>query len=336
MFRFGYGLLVKIIFATSLFSYSAESYSCRLSKIGELDKNIINESSGLAVSNNYPNRLYHVNDSGGGSFFYTTDLQGGNTKKFKISGFFPFDIEDIALNRCPHDKNKDCLYVADVGDNYRFRSSVKIAIIQEQKNFKKKVKPLKIVKLKYPEKKEDAESFFVNPVNGDLYVISKNYNKYSAMAENATIYRLPAGVLNNKRKYKLQKIASLPMLDWLSDEKSKWDKVVTAADMNKKGNKLLLLTYKNAIEIDIENSLGKPITLTDNKKIHHLRKLLQQESAAYIDNEFYNGFIYSTELKYGEKSDIILAECNNSQAPLNVEPKLKPNIFIDIENTNLH
>ena len=32
--------------------------------IGSLDTNLINESSGIAISKNYNNRMYHINDSG--------------------------------------------------------------------------------------------------------------------------------------------------------------------------------------------------------------------------------------------------------------------------------
>lgn len=56
-------------------------------KISTLDYHRLDEASGIAVSQRFPGRLYHVNDSGNGPYFYTTDMSGGNTKPVRIAGF---------------------------------------------------------------------------------------------------------------------------------------------------------------------------------------------------------------------------------------------------------
>ena len=49
--------------------------------LGTLDHKIIAEASGIAVSQLSNNRLYHVNDSGNGSYFYSTYMDGSNDSK---------------------------------------------------------------------------------------------------------------------------------------------------------------------------------------------------------------------------------------------------------------
>src|SRR5690242_12263042 len=81
-------------------------------KVGELDVNIINEASGIAISRN-GQRLYHIND-GNFPFFHVTSLQGDATQSVKLAGFTPQDIEDMTLGPCG---SAACLYIADIGDN---------------------------------------------------------------------------------------------------------------------------------------------------------------------------------------------------------------------------
>ncbi|MCI0482170.1 MAG: hypothetical protein L0213_11360, partial [Candidatus Dadabacteria bacterium] len=56
-------------------------------KAGALDHLQIDEASGIAVSSKFPGRLYHVNDSGSGPYFYLSDLSGGKTRAVRIEGF---------------------------------------------------------------------------------------------------------------------------------------------------------------------------------------------------------------------------------------------------------
>src|SRR3970282_324881 len=54
---------------------------------GALEQPHIDEASGIAVSSRFPGRLYHVNDSGSGPYFYVSDLNGGKTRAVRIEGF---------------------------------------------------------------------------------------------------------------------------------------------------------------------------------------------------------------------------------------------------------
>ncbi|MGH7892650.1 MAG: hypothetical protein ACREN0_10295, partial [Thermodesulfobacteriota bacterium] len=86
-------------------------------KAGALDRLQIDEASGIAVSRRFPGRLYHVNDSGSGPYFYVSDLNGGKARAVRIEGFEAFrsDFEDASIGGCF--SGKSCFFIADTGDN---------------------------------------------------------------------------------------------------------------------------------------------------------------------------------------------------------------------------
>jgi hypothetical protein len=285
---------------------------CSIEQIGSLDSKLIDEASGIAVSKQFKDRLYHVNDSGDGAYFYVTDLQGNYTQKVKISGFFPLDVEDLALAKCPGENKNQCIYIADIGDNYKLRPIIKIIVIEEQGIFKKKVSPYRTYSLTYPDAKENAEAFFVNPVNGEFYIISKGYNEISKKISDATLYRLPKQQVDNYNfnLKKLEKVGTLPITSWQSDVKEKWSKLATAADINQKGDKLLILTYNQAFELTIENDPESHIKWTNEIVRHDIKRLFQQEAISYIPNSNKKEFIYSTESKKNGDAKLMKVSCN--------------------------
>ena len=100
-------------------------------KFGSLHPAYLREASGLAVSRAHTGRLYHHNDSGGGPHFFITDASGGKTRRVKVSGFEPRDMEDMALGKCAGART--CLVLGDIGDNDRKRTTVAFALIAEHK-----------------------------------------------------------------------------------------------------------------------------------------------------------------------------------------------------------
>ena len=54
--------------------------------LGTLDENI-NEASGIEISKQFPNRVYHINDSGSKGEFLVTDLQGKLQERVTIKNF---------------------------------------------------------------------------------------------------------------------------------------------------------------------------------------------------------------------------------------------------------
>jgi len=141
--------------------------------LGELDPEFVDEASGLAISRQFPDRLYHHNDSGGGPYFYITSFSGENTQTIEIEGYDDTgqDLEDMALGPCEEPTN-DCIYLANIGDNFLRRESIEVLIIEEQEKFGASALPVGRVKMKYPDGAHNAEGLGVDPM-GNIYILTK-------------------------------------------------------------------------------------------------------------------------------------------------------------------
>jgi len=279
--------------------------------LGALDHKIIAEASGIAVSHLGNNRLYHVNDSGNGSYFYSTYMDGSNTKSISIKGFdsSKADFEDMTIGPC---YLKTCLFIGDIGDNNKTRDHIKILVIEEKENYKSNVKPIKIVKLVYPDRPHDAEALAVHP-NGDLYILTKeaNYKRHKSF---------PAKLFKIEREKWENSTSDLLMLDLIgtvnieSINKTStgfFDNIITSFDIASNGIKFVILTYQNAYEFNIDLSKSNTNTfniLLEDKgfKVVELKRLPQQESITYLPDS--KSLIYNSEY-IGIKPKLVQINC---------------------------
>lgn len=227
---------------------------------GILDQKLIPESSGLALSQLWPNRFYHINDSGDGPFFYSSDLIAENTKKIKIDHFKPTDTEELNLAPCPDD-NGTCLYIADIGDNDRKRKNIKIAIIREEEFFKSPVSPLNILTIIYPDKPSDSEAFFIHP-NGDLYLFTKEINSATLKSSSAKLYKINKKELLSNSDIILKKVSEIDLPYALPND-SVGGQIVTASTISNDGKKFALMTYENIIEFNFDLSKNENFNMKD-------------------------------------------------------------------------
>jgi hypothetical protein len=99
---------------------------------------------------------------------------------FRIKKAENRDWEDIAIGPGPK-KGADYIYIGDIGDNLAKYLSVKIYRIEEP-NIETDVKvskkeshigPADTLELVYPDGPKDAETLLVDPLNGDIYIVTK-------------------------------------------------------------------------------------------------------------------------------------------------------------------
>ena len=284
-------------------------------KVGELDHNLVNEASGIEASRKFPGRLYHINDSGGGHFFYISDLSGSNTKKIEIDIDAPkrSDFEDLSLGGCS--SNKSCIFIADIGDNSKRKDSVELILIEELEKYGNSIQPLKRIELVYPDKPHNAEGMAVHP-NGDIYIITKEENLSDLEAYPAKLYRLSAEKWQNKAdKMQLLEYVSEIDLRLLNPSGTAYGQVVSAFDIAPDGKSFLILTYENALEFNIDLSKQKMKPTRQLKKgrdynLIELKSLPQQESITYTPDG--KGFLYNTEFHWFE-APIIRVDCLDSR-----------------------
>lgn len=266
-------------------------------RIGSLDHKLINEASGLEASAEYPGRLYHINDSGGGHSFYITDIKGDQTKKITIEGeaIKRSDFEAVSVGKC---FDKSCLFIGDIGDNLITKPFVEIIIIEELEEYGNSVKPIDRIKLVYPDQPHNAEGMAVHP-NGDIYIITKEENLRDLEAYPAKIFKLPAEKWQ-RGSNKNVTLDYLGEIDFriINPSGTAYGQVVSSFDIAPDGLSFLVLTYENAIEFNIDLSNNKIKPTSQLKKgidynVVDIKSLPQQESITYMPTE--NSFLYNTE-----------------------------------------
>lgn len=146
----------------------------------------LGEASGLIVGRNSPGILWSINDGKvnqpRNELF--ANLPDGNSRGYYVlknsggTALSNVDWEDLGFYDTGGTKY---LYVADIGDNDLNRSSVTIYRFAEptltgtSTGNRGDITVTESVVLTYPSgTARDAESFFVDPLNGDLYIVSKN------------------------------------------------------------------------------------------------------------------------------------------------------------------
>lgn len=138
----------------------------------------INEASGLAASRSNPGVLWVHNDSGGQARVFAMDYQGHDLGYWTLVGAVNRDWEDMAIGPGPT-AGVDYLYLGDIGDNNAVHASVKIYRVAEpvvstmQTPSAHTLSGVGVIELTYPDGPRDAETLLVDPVSGDIYIVSK-------------------------------------------------------------------------------------------------------------------------------------------------------------------
>jgi len=252
-------------------------------QIGTLDASLVDESSGMAVSRAFPDRLYQINDSGDGGYFYVSDLQGQNTRRIRVNGFNPSDAEDLAYGSFG---GKNYLIIGDIGDNGQSRSSIKLVFIDEQETFGTSVTPAFQVTVRYPDGAHNAEALGFHP-NGDLYIMTKE--------STSRVYRLTASQWQNAagQTQTLQFVGQFGLAGQTGSSS------ITGMDISPDGRRLLVLTYSGALELEARLNNGVLDFSQYGRsggpayKVIQLTKLPQQESISYLANG--RDFVYTSE-----------------------------------------
>lgn len=135
----------------------------------------IREASGLVVRGE---RLFTVNDSGDGPHLYEVDLRTGET--LGVTTFAEDDPEDVEALAAG---SGDAIWVGDIGDNRRVRSSITVYRFVPPAGGGRVAAAR--FRLEYPDRPQDAETLLVHPRTGRLHVVTKSFTR------GGTVYRAP-------------------------------------------------------------------------------------------------------------------------------------------------
>jgi hypothetical protein len=251
----------------------------------------------MAASTAFPGRLYFINDSGNGPFFFVTDMHGKIEQTVRMAGVEDrhADYEGMSLGPCLG--NESCLFIGDIGDNRAKRDHVELLIFEEVATFGNPATPIRRVRLTYPDGPHDAEGLAVHP-NGDVYVLTKGMDYETRRAWPSQLFRLHRSQWEQAEGP--QALTLLGEID-LSRIATKGSGLralaATGFDISSDGSMFVVLTYANAFEFpirldDTKLDLERALALRQFRTIPLLR-LPQQECIAYLSEG--RSVLYATE-----------------------------------------
>lgn len=204
-----------------------------------VESSAIVEASGLVASRQNTDVLWINNDSGDVARVFALSISGTHLGTYNVQGAGAQDWEDISVGPGPED-GVDYLFIADIGDNARARSRVSIYRVPEPAVSAGQA-PVTVtltgaVKLEmtYPDGAWDAESMFVDPLTGDIFIISKRSDGRSQVYRNQAPHT--AGVLPV-----METVATLA----LGSSVTPGSTLATGADMSFDGRWILVRTYSH-------------------------------------------------------------------------------------------
>ncbi|GAA4279178.1 SdiA-regulated domain-containing protein [Aquimarina mytili] len=275
---------IKISHISYLILLLTMTASCQKKKDSNLVKinslpNAIHEISGITLLHN--TILYAINDSGNDNTLFELNERGKIMREIKIQDAKNIDWEDLA-----YDQNNN-IYIGDFGNNTNKRKDLVIYKVSDVSTSKVTIDKIKFSyedQHKFPPKKKnlnyDVEAFVY--LNDNLYLFSKN--RSSKFNGETKLYKIPAKAGNHTAK----------LIDtFVLCEDSK-DCFVTAATVNKEGNKIALLTYNKLFifsDFTEDDFFGGAI-----KKIK-LNHYSQKEGVCFKNDST----LYITDEKQGKK-----------------------------------
>jgi len=176
----GFGCLGGFVSAATGESGVACPTYQRVSDVAVILDSRLSEISGLAASRTQPGLLWVHNDSGDQAGVYAIDQQGRTVADVRLIGVEAFDCEDIALG--PGPDGSDCLYLADSGDNAAAREAIRIYRFHEPRieirddgQISQLFVEYDVIEAVYPDGPRDAETLLIDPISGDIVIISKDF-----------------------------------------------------------------------------------------------------------------------------------------------------------------
>lgn len=207
---------------------------------GNIKTGQLSEASGIVASRKTKDVLWIHNDSGDSARIFAVGKNGADFGIYTFQGASATDWEDIAIGPGPT-SGETYIYIGDMGDNAMARSNIKIHRVVEPvvdtaggpKNVT--LSDVESLTLVYADGPHNAETLLVDPLNGDVYIVTKEANG------NSQIFRA-AAPLSNANTITMSEVGKLvfgapPLLGTT---------LTTAGDISAQGDLIIVRTYTEA------------------------------------------------------------------------------------------
>ena len=141
--------------------------------VGTVETELLTEISGLAASRSQPGVLWAHNDSGDIARVFAMTVEGRHLGAFELPGVQAIDWEDMALGPGPIE-GADYLYLGDFGDNVAERPEVTVyRVLEPDAGSDGELEDVEALVLHYPDRPHDAEVLLIDPLDGSIYIVTK-------------------------------------------------------------------------------------------------------------------------------------------------------------------
>jgi len=242
-------------------------------KVFESPDKRIDESSGLAASRRYPGYLWTHNDSGDTARLFLLSPTGATVATVNLENANAFDWEDMAIGG---EGENSWVYAGDIGDNFRWRSSLTVYRFREPEiDLTKTDQTVNLraekMTLEYTGQQSDAETLIALP-DSRLIIVTK-------VASGSRIWQTPKAFEDGAKQ----------TMQHIGEYSFKGDKTLarlaTGGDLSSDGRRLAVITYTNLYEWIVPlNEGGAPDWATlwkTTPQISPLPELKQIESVCY-------------------------------------------------------
>lgn len=251
----------------------------------------LNESSGVAASRRQPGVLWTLNDSGHDASIFATDTLGRDHGAFLVSGAENRDWEAIALGPCG---TRDCLYIADTGDNGQNLRTARIYRVPEPAipARSSRTRAAEVLEFRYPGGSRDLEAAFVTG-DGTVYLITKGRGSAP------TAYRLRPEAWEEDEIASAERIGKLPI------DSGNLGNRVTDAALSPSGDKVAVRTYL-AVYLFTLTARGTLVSLGVACDAAGLQ--LQGEGISWLDDR---RMVLTSEGGFGTPGTIVVLGCGS-------------------------
>jgi len=192
---------------------------------GTLNYEEIDEASGMAISLINEEAIWTHNDSGDKARIFLISTTAEYRMTCILEGATNRDWEDIAIAKDPIN-GQSKVFVGDIGDNRAVYPYYTIYVFDEPsitKNIDQSITAFDKIIYRYSDGRRDAETLMVDPLSGDIYIVSKR-------EKNVNVYQIKYPY-NFTDTVIAEKVLTLP-----------YTKIV-AGDISSSGSEILLKSY---------------------------------------------------------------------------------------------
>ena len=208
------------------------------STTGTVQSNAVTEASGIAASGRVDDVYWVHNDSGDSARVFAIGGDGRDLGEYDLADATAVDWEDIDVGPGPA-PGVSYIYVGDIGDNAQNRPSVVVYRVREPLVNPDAPAPppqtlsgVDALTFTYPDGPHDAEALIVDPVRGDIYIVTKDL-----IAGRAQVFRAPPN-LEGGTTTMLTQVATLSLGPLRG---------VTGGDVTRTGDVAALRTYFSVV-----------------------------------------------------------------------------------------